>query len=215
MRCSERVPAVTPAATLHLRPSHLSPTQRLRPPPRVAELGVVRRRYPSPVNERVLNLILAATIPLSSCASAPADSDRQHRVIEYHGPNDYRDVVPRDIAFYGDQFDYQHRSPREFLDFLTRCRGAYSIHGIHVGWLRPDDVPILVALLDSTTPCAPTKSTLSSHIPSYPSTVGHEAAYLLDGFRQQRYPPSLDSSDLTPDATRKLRTWISTWKPSK
>ena len=51
-----------------------------------------------------------------------------------------------------------------------------------------------IKLLDSSEPCANVQNPLSSYIDPERSTVGNEAAYLIEGFRHDRYPPRLNST---------------------
>jgi len=90
-------------------------------------------------------------------------------------------------------FDFQHHGPLALLEFLKFTKAPLTVQGIHVGWLRPADIPSLLALVSSTQPCAAVMLNVSSYIPPDGSTVGREALFLLDGLRQGRYPPSLNS----------------------
>jgi len=101
---------------------------------------------------------------------------------------------------YGDDFDWSRKGPTEFLDRLRQSYRAgqelpfYSVHGEHRGWVTEADVPQLLELATSTDPCLAVVSTLSSWLPDRPSTVGHEALYILAGFRAGKYPPELAST---------------------
>ena len=99
-----------------------------------------------------------------------------------------------------DDFDWSRKGPEDFLDRLRQgYRGGqalpfYSVHGEHRGWVTEADVPRLLELATSSDPCLAVVSTLSSWLPDRPSTVGHEALYILAGFRAGKYPPELGST---------------------
>lgn len=112
---------------------------------------------------------------------------------------------------YGDTFDWQNRSAIEFLTLLEQQSGNfYTVHGLHHDWLRDSDIDTLMARLDCQTPCAHVVISVSSHLPQGRSTVGHEAAYLLEGYRQHFYPPDLASDRFEPNLTE-LRHWHRKW----
>jgi hypothetical protein len=109
-------------------------------------------------------------------------------------------------ADYGDVFDWDNHGALDFLEFLRGESGFYTVWGIHPAWVKEDDLPELMELLDSTEPCANVKSALSSYIDVESSTVGNEAAYLIEGYRTGRYPPRLNSTRPRPDK-REIREW--------
>ena len=74
------------------------------------------------------------------------------------------------------------------------------------GWVEESDLPGLVALLESTEPCANVRSMISSVIIRERSTVGNEAAYLIEGFRKDRYPPGL-VSNYPPQDIAETKAW--------
>lgn len=122
----------------------------------------------------------------------------------------------------GDEFDFQTHGPIEFLDYLVAAASdgsnsdrtvSYSIYGTHRGWIHGSDLADLVALFDSTTPCLSVSMTTSSFMSMELSTVGHEAAFLVAGFRADveetgygGYPPSLESVRANLDKDE-LRAW--------
>lgn len=79
------------------------------------------------------------------------------------------------------------------------------------GFVAESDLPGLVALLDSGEPCAVVLQPISAHLPTRPSTVGHEAALLIEAFRQGRYPLS-PASDLRHVDEEGLRDWWALWR---
>ena len=60
-------------------------------------------------------------------------------------------------------------------------------------FVKESDLPYLVSLLDSKEPCKFVDMALSSIYYSGKSTVGHEAAYLIEGFWKRYYPTDLTS----------------------
>ncbi len=150
---------------------------------------------------RVVFFILC--IALATGCSCP--SARTHRVSE-----DWND----DPKKYGDTFDWQNRSPAEFLSLLEKSGGIYTVLGWHHDWVRACDIGQLVGLLDSKTPCAYVVSAASSKLPHGRSTVGREAAYLLEGYRLHHYPPQLSSADFEPNQ-EELRQWYRVWSTRK
>jgi hypothetical protein len=92
-------------------------------------------------------------------------------------------------------FDYTVHGPLDLLDLLrTWETDNWTSPILPFGWVKESDLPALVALLDSTEPCANVQSMLSSCIDRTRSTVGNEAAYLIEGYRKDRYPPRLNST---------------------
>jgi len=109
---------------------------------------------------------------------------------------------------YGDTFDWENKGALEFLDFI-RLRGTvYTVVGKHPNWIREDDLPALMELLDSTEPCSNVMSWESSFLDLKPSTIGNEAAYLIEGFRSGAYPPGLNSTRPRPDKDEIRQWWL-------
>lgn len=121
----------------------------------------------------------------SACASVPLGGGRPHQVRCLGECGDPRE--------HGDDFDWKNGGPLEFLEMLRDAEFSYPVHGVHVGWLRESDRAPLEAMLGSTEPCANVRSTRSSYYPLCLSTIGHEAAYLLEGLDRGVYPPALNS----------------------
>jgi hypothetical protein len=109
-------------------------------------------------------------------------------------------------AKYGDTFDWQSRGPIEFIDLLKE-RDGYTVRGVHRGWLKPVDIPPLVDLLDSQEPCGDVKMSISSYYHAGLSTVGREAAFLIQGFRKGEYPPGLNSIHFEYEIEEILNWW--------
>ena len=105
-----------------------------------------------------------------------------------------------------EDFDAAQNGPLEFLDFLKTRRGPVTLLTVPHDWLRRKHIGELVKLLDSREPCAGVMSPLSSYIDTTRSTIGNEAAFLIEGYREGRYPPGLNSRRLQSDIDE-LKTW--------
>jgi hypothetical protein len=145
-------------------------------------------------------LIVTVALIASSCSS-----NRTHTIwTEWN----------QDPANYGDTFDWNHRSPTDFLHKLEQSGNTYSVLGIHHEWIGDSDVEKLMSLLDSETPCAYVKLTVGSFQPNQRSTIGREAAFLLEGYRHHYYPPKISSAGFKPDL-EELRSWYAHWRTRK
>ena len=86
-------------------------------------------------------------------------------------------------------FDWQNRSPVEFLEFLKTVEGpCFVVCGLHCGWITESDRAELAQLTSSKESCASVAHSLSSYHPPR-STVGLEAMFLLQGYSAGCYPP--------------------------
>ena len=98
---------------------------------------------------------------------------------------------------FGDTFPWQVEGPLDFLALLKSQakNGAqfYTVYGTHVGWLQESDLQGLIGLVDSKEPCAHVVQAISSYLPSKRSFVGEQALFLIECYRQGRYPPALHS----------------------
>ena len=81
-------------------------------------------------------------------------------------------------------------------------------------YVRESDLPYLVGLLDSKEPCAFVDLAVGSIDSPGKSTVGHEAAYLIDGFWKRYYPTGLTSRQFTHDFEGK-KQWYRMWSHLK
>ncbi len=154
---------------------------------------------------KVLPWILSLTV-----SAALAGSPREHVV----------DCTPvpqcGDPSAFGDTFAWQHLGPVDFLHLLEQMVKSehsgnrspwYTVHGTHRGWIQASDIPELLKLVDSSVPCAAVVSSVSSVLPSERSTVGHEAMYLIEGYRHGGYPSAINSSQCTCDPAEIRRWW--------
>jgi len=108
-------------------------------------------------------------------------------------------------------------SPIQFLDVLERSRNnTIMVFGESRNWILASDVRPLLSRLYSQTPCAGVVSSYSSHMPpsDFRSTVGHEAALLIEGFRCGYYPP-VGSSDQFHLDILELKGWYETWSTNR
>jgi hypothetical protein len=105
------------------------------------------------------------------------------------------------------EFDIYTQGPLEWLEVLKRCeRNSVGSPLFPFGWVKESDLPVLMELIDSTEPCANVKHLASSSMDSSPSTVGNEAAFLVEGFRQDQYPPRLNSTR-PPCDIEEIKAW--------
>ena len=107
-------------------------------------------------------------------------------------------------------FPEQPDSPAKLLEILKTSGERYAISRFRLNYVKESDLPRLVALLDSKETCA--FIDLSSSSIYYPgkSTVGHEAAYLIEGFWKRYYPTGLTSQQYKPDIAA-IKQWYRLW----
>jgi len=83
---------------------------------------------------------------------------------------------------------------------------GYPVRRAREEFVRVEHLPGLVNLLDSPTPCAAVLLPEGGEFPARYSTVGNEAAFLIEGYRAGRYPPR--PSSLSPEPDREeIRAW--------
>ena len=104
-------------------------------------------------------------------------------------------------------YDYKAHSAVEFLQFLKSVpKQDFVVTEAPRNWITEKDVAVLVIHVHSTERCASVRSEYSSYIgPS--STVGREAAFLIEGYRKGKYPPELNSVKFTYDP-KELLSWF-------
>ncbi len=78
---------------------------------------------------------------------------------------------------------------------------------IHSNKVLVEDLPALMDMLEDNTECASVASVSSSVISKVPSTISHEAAFMIEGFRKGKYPPVGRSSSWTVDKYEIKRWW--------
>lgn len=98
-------------------------------------------------------------------------------------------------------------TPLDLIEVLkANGRGTLRFRCAHRGFVRSEHIPALIALLDSEEPCASVTLASSSTL-LFDSTVGIEAAYLIEGYRAGEYPPDLNSTRQPVDREEILRWW--------
>lgn len=109
-----------------------------------------------------------------------------------------------------ESFDWAREDPLAFLAFLQTKKDdpcpTVVVPEIPDAWLTKEHLSRLQVLLDSREPCANVHSIYSSFRDCRISTVGHEAAFLMEGFRKGSYPPEMNSggAELDMEALRRL-----------
>ena len=118
-------------------------------------------------------------------------------------------------------FDFNTSGPEEFLEFLKKDSSVSPI-GFFIpfytiidpppdNWIKPKHIPGLINLIDSKEPCRSVMTIYSSTIPTKLSTVGDEAMFLIEGFREKRYPPWSFSSTYSPKGRESILKWWKKW----
>lgn len=102
------------------------------------------------------------------------------------------------------------------LDLLETLRGhprhVYLMnHEEQQGFVRESELEALMERLASSEPCAVVLQVISAHLPRQRSTVGHEAALLIEGFRIGHYPRHA-ASNLHSVDVEELRQWWHVWQ---
>jgi hypothetical protein len=88
--------------------------------------------------------------------------------------------------------DPKKNSPLDFLQFLKSSIFTCAIVNYQerlLDWVKDEHVKKLVQLLDSKEPAIPVYESYNTDCKQYTSTVGIEALFLLEGYRQGVYPP--------------------------
>lgn len=154
------------------------------------ECGLGLNKRPCSINPRPCSSAKGSTRSVMLCGDTPPDILAEHRI---------------EI---GDTFAWQEKSPTDFLELL-KSADSYTIGCFHYGWIKFSDVQPLIDMLDSEEKCGSVVVELSSLRPL--STIGNEAAYLIEGFRTGVYPPDLNPNCRKIDKEN-IRHW---WKNQK
>ncbi len=113
-----------------------------------------------------------------------------------------------------EQFDWNVISPLDFIDILKK-RNAYIVtiwEAPPNNWIKEEHVYDLMKLIESTESAAHVVSSLSSYMPSGPSsTVGNQAIFLIEGFINEKYPPSLWSKYSDIKKVEEIKKWYIDW----
>ena len=105
-------------------------------------------------------------------------------------------------------------SPAKLIETLKSADKFYTVRMHRLDYVKESDIPYLVSLLDSKEPCAHVVLSISSILPPGRSTVGHEAAYLIEGLWKRYYPTHLVSSQYSPDIEG-MKHWYGMWSNMK
>jgi hypothetical protein len=105
-------------------------------------------------------------------------------------------------------------SPAKLIQTLKASGDGFTVLNLRLDYVTETDIPFLVGLLDSTEPCAHVVLAVSSIGVSGRSTVGHEAAYLIEGFWKRYYPTQLTSGQYKPDVEG-IKLWYRMWSNLK
>jgi len=112
-------------------------------------------------------------------------------------------------------FDLKGSDPSKLLDLLVEGNfpgAVLTIDESVENWIQEKDLPKLILLLDNPVPCAPVAHAKSSFLPGV-STIGDQAAFLIQGFRAGVYPPALHSAKMEPGVKDDIRAWWAARKP--
>ena len=105
-------------------------------------------------------------------------------------------------------FDWENKRPIDLIELLKKSKTpSYMVTGIHNNWVKKKHLAGLIELIDSSVRCANVASMWSSYMDSDWSTVGNEAAYLIEGYRAGKYPPRLNSTRPKPEREDILKWW--------
>jgi hypothetical protein len=105
-------------------------------------------------------------------------------------------------------------SPAKLIETLKASGERYTVHTARLDFVKGSDIPHLVSLLDSKEPCAFVDLAASSIYSPGKSTVGHEAAYMVEGFYKRYYPTELTSQLHKPNITA-IKQWYQMWSHLK
>lgn len=107
------------------------------------------------------------------------------------------------------QHDLRRFTPIQLLDYLktdTRPMRVYTVHEPVRCWVTASDIPALMMRLDSNEKSMSVVLGAASNIRKE-SREADEAAYLIEGFRYGKYPPTLSSVAMTEEQVSELRAW--------
>jgi hypothetical protein len=115
----------------------------------------------------------------------------------------------------GAAFDLKGSDPSKLLDLLVKGNypgAVLTVDDYVENWVQEKDLQKLILMLDSPVPCAPVVHAKSSFWPGV-STIGDQAAFLIQGFRAGIYPPALHSDKMEPGVKADIRAWWAARKP--
>lgn len=140
---------------------------------------------------RSLHLLPALTIFLLGCNTIP-NAHPENMGYNSRKTSINFDGVNFPVAMLG--LEVYSEDPRTFLENLEHTDYPVVVRQIQSTWISADSLQSLVPLLDSNRPCAPVVYVDSSDPPpSGRSTIGLEACFIVQGYRDKFYPPELSS----------------------
>lgn len=158
---------------------------------------------------------IAITILVAGLAlAAPqVNVDRRHKV----------DCAPAtdcsERTLFGDNFEWQEKEPLEFLEELKvvpsdliKTVTPYVVLGKYYSWIKAQDISGLMPLVDSTEPCLAVLHAPANDEGPFLSTVGHEAMYLIEGYRAGVYPPAGLSTTWQANGSEEIKKWFLDFK---
>jgi hypothetical protein len=93
----------------------------------------------------------------------------------------------------GDFVDTDKVSPLQLIEALKTWKFEVPFEAPVEKWIKPEHVVELIQLLNCNDKSAPVGLAVSSFHEPKLSTVSHEASYMIIGYFEGRYPPSLHS----------------------
>ncbi|MHB1156000.1 MAG: hypothetical protein ACYC26_04085 [Phycisphaerales bacterium] len=97
--------------------------------------------------------------------------------------------------------------PMELIAYLKTGHGL-TIREKRSDWVRAEDIPALMLIMDSRETCGTVVLEASSRIVVY-TDVGQEARFIITGYFRGRYPPGLTSERNVMSAEEIRRAWAS------
>ncbi|QQS37079.1 MAG: hypothetical protein IPM56_03755 [Ignavibacteriales bacterium] len=92
-------------------------------------------------------------------------------------------------------FNLYNFTPLEFIEILKEFSvPTFTLWKEYKDWVKEEDIPVLIKLLDNKESCANVKNAFSSFADMNYSTVAQEAAYMILSFQKGKYPSGLNSS---------------------
>lgn len=105
-------------------------------------------------------------------------------------------------------FNLYNYTPLEFIEILKEFSfPTFTLWKEYENWVKEEDIPRLIILLDSKDSCANINSALSSFADMNYSTVAQEAAYMILSFQTGKYPADLNSSKYVWDKGDIIKWW--------
>ena len=109
------------------------------------------------------------------------------------------------------EVDWSRVSPIDFVNILKKNRHSIMVIDSPPPeiWIKKEHVPKLMNMIYSSEPAAPVMLQSSPHTPSDTSTVGNEAMFLIEGFKNKSYPPQPCSvGSFKPNPQDYSRWWV-------